>query len=52
MVDVVDPLVVGLGVSEFINSFTVVGGFLVLLFVVEEPGARVVGELAQGVELC
>ena len=51
MVDVVKPLVVDLG-GEFVNAFNVVGGFLVSLFVVEEPGACAVGELAQEVLSC
>ena len=49
MIDVVYPLVVDLGVSEFVDAFDVICGCLVLLFVVEEPGACVVGELAQEV---
>ena len=36
---VVDPLVVDLGVSEFVDAFNVICGLLILLFVVEEPGA-------------
>ena len=46
MVDVVDPLVVRLRVSEFVNAFYVVYGFLVDLFLVEESSSCVVGELA------
>ena len=42
----VDPLVVNLWVSELIDALDVVGCFLVDLFLVEEPGTRVVSELA------
>jgi hypothetical protein len=49
VVDVVDPLVVNLRVSEFVYAFYVVYGFLVDLFLIEEPSSCVVGELAQKV---
>ena len=49
MVKVIDPLVVDLGMSEFVDAFDVVRGLLVLLFVVETPRMCVVSELAQEV---
>ena len=49
LVNVVNPLVVGLGVPEFVNAFYVIYGFLVELFLVEESGSCVVCELAQKV---
>ena len=45
----VDPLVMDLGVPEFIYAFYVVCGFLVELFLVEESSSCVVCELAQKV---
>ena len=49
MVDVVDPLVVDLRVSEFVDALYVVDGFLVDLFLVEESSSCIVGELAKKV---
>ena len=49
VVNMVDPLVMDLGVPEFINALYVIYGFLVELFLVEEPGSCVVSELAQKV---
>ena len=46
MVDVVDPLVVDLRVSEFIDALYIVDCFLVDLFLIEESSSSVVGELA------
>ena len=46
MVDVVNPLVVDLRVSELVGALDVVDGFLVDLFLVEESGTCVVSELA------
>ena len=46
MIYVEYPLVVNLGVSEFVNAFYVVYRFLVELFLVEKPGSCVVSELA------
>jgi len=46
VVDVVDPLVVVLRVSDFIYAFDVVYDFLFLLLVVEKSGTGVVCELA------
>ena len=40
---------VDLWVSELVNAIGVIGCFLVDLFLVEEPGPRVVGELAEEV---
>ena len=49
MFDVINPLVVNLGVPEFIDAFDVVGGSLVDLFLVKEAGARVVRKLSEKV---
>ena len=45
----VNPLAVGLGVSELVNALDVVDGFLVDLFLVKVPSSCVVCELAQKV---
>ena len=47
MFNVVNPLVVNLGVSEFVDAFDVVGGSLINLFLVKETCSRVVCELAE-----
>ena len=46
VIDVIDPLVVNLRVSELLDAFNVVYGFLVGLLLVEESGSCVIGELA------
>ena len=43
------PLVVDLWVPELVNAVDVLDCFLVELFLVEEPGTRVVGQLTKEV---